>query len=124
MSDTQASIVPAHLPWFVAGAGQSDLLLIPMAIFLVLIIFLFGVLMLRLHHLPEHIAHKGQKVQYQFVATLGLLAMFTHYNIFWIIGLLIAMIDFPDFTGVLGRIADSVKRISIRKGPEARRVQP
>ena len=64
MSDTQASIVPAHLPWFVAGAGQSDLLLIPMAIFLVLIIFLFGVLMLRLHHLPEHIAQKEKKVQY------------------------------------------------------------
>lgn len=123
MSDAQPSIVPAHLPWFVAGAGQTDLLLIPMAIFLVLIIFLFGVLMLRLHHLPEHIAHTGQKVQYQFVATLGLLAMFTHYNIFWIIGMLIAMIDFPDFTGVLGRIADSVKRISIRKGPEARRVR-
>ncbi|UFW46520.1 MULTISPECIES: hypothetical protein [Bradyrhizobium] len=58
-------------------------------------VFMLGVLMLRLHHLPEHIAQKGQKIQYQLVATLGLLAMFTHYNLLWIAGLLLAMIDFP-----------------------------
>ena len=52
------------MPWFVAGPGQTDALLILMAVFLVLIVFMFGVLMLRLHHLPEHFAQKEQKVQY------------------------------------------------------------
>lgn len=105
-----------HAPWFVVGPDGTDILLILMAAFLVLIVFMFGVLMLRLHHLPEHIAHKGQKVQYQVVATLGLLAMFTHENLFWIAGLLLAMIDIPDVSGLLGRISNSVERISSRRG--------
>jgi hypothetical protein len=103
-----------HLPWFVAGPGQTDVLLIAMGVFLVLFVFMLGVLYLRLHHLPEHIAHKGQKLQYQVVATLGLLAMFTHEHLFWIAGLLLAMLDLPDFTGLLGSIARSVKRISLK----------
>jgi len=104
-----------QLPWFVAGPGQSDLLMIVVGIFLILSVFAFGVLMLRLHHLPEHIAQKGQKVQYQVVATLGLLAMFTHENMLWIAGLFLAMIDLPDFSGPLSRIAASVKRIALRR---------
>ena len=113
-----------HVPWFVTDTGQTDVLLILMAVFLVLIVFMFGVLMLRLHHLPEHIAQKEQKVQYQLVATLGLLAMFTHENLFWIAGLLLAMVDLPDFSGLLGRIASSVERISRRRGSAVRSESP
>lgn len=105
----------APLPWFLAEPGRTDVLLVAAAVFLVLFAFLVGVLMLRLHHLPEHIAHKEQKVQYQLVAVLGLLAMFTHENLFWIAGLLLAMIDLPDFSGPLGRIARSVDRIARRR---------
>lgn len=107
-----------HVPWFVAGPEQPDFLLFVTGVFLILVVFLFGVLMLRLHHLPEHIAHREQKVQYQLVATLGLLGMFTHENLFWIAGLLLAMIDLPDFTGPLGRIAGSIRRISLRRSPD------
>lgn len=121
MVHVETPISYPHVPWFVAGSGQIDVLLILMGAFLVLIILLFGVLMLRLHHLPEHIAHREQKVQYQLVATLGLLAMFTHENLFWIAGLLLAMVDLPDFSGLLGRIASSVERISWRRGSAARR---
>jgi hypothetical protein len=85
--------------------------------FLVLFIFTFGVLFLRLHHLPEHIAQKEQEVQYQIVAVLSLLAMFTHENILWIAALLLAMIDLPDFTGLFARIPQSVERIAWRKRP-------
>ena len=67
-----------HLPWFVAGPGQTDVLLVITGVFLILFILMIGVLMLRLHHLPEHIAQKQQKIQYQLVATLGLLGMLTH----------------------------------------------
>ena len=116
-----------HLPWFVAGPGQTDVLLIIMGVFLVVFTLLIGVLLLRLHHLPEHIAGKEQKVQYQFVAVLSLLAMFTHQNILWVTALLLALVDLPDFTGLFNRIAQSVARIGWRKqskipsGPTARR---
>lgn len=116
MDHIRSSATYVHAPWFVVGPDGTDILLILMAAFLVLIVFMFGVLMLRLHHLPEHIAQRGQKVQYQVVATLGLLAMFTHENLFWIAGLLLAMIDIPDFSGLLGRISNSVERISSRRG--------
>ncbi|MDU6749541.1 MAG: hypothetical protein E6447_17875, partial [Bradyrhizobium sp.] len=62
-----------------------------------------------------HIAQKEQKVQYQLVAVLGLLAMFTHENLFWIAGLLLAMIDLPDFSSALSRAADSLERIAWRR---------
>jgi hypothetical protein len=90
-------------------------LLIIMGVFLVVFTLLIGVLMLRLHHLPEHIAGKEQKVQYQLVAVLSLLAMFTHENILWIAALLLAIVDLPDFTGLFNRIAQSVGRIAWKK---------
>lgn len=102
----------ANLPWFITEPGQIDVLLVVMGAALLLFTLIFGVLFLRLHHLPEHIAQKHQKVQYEIVAILGLLAMFTHIQLFWITGLLLAMIDLPDFTGLVGRIAHSVARIA------------
>jgi hypothetical protein len=117
MIELKQPVPPAHLPWFVPVPGQTDILMIVMGIFLVLFTMMFGVLMLRLHHLPEHIAQKEQKIQYQIVAVLGLLAMFTHENILWVAALLLAMIDLPDFTGLFARIAQSVKRIAWRKRP-------
>ena len=55
-----------------------DYLMIGMAVFLVAATFGVGLLYWRLHALPEHIAHKSQKVQFQIVCVLALLAMFTH----------------------------------------------
>jgi len=121
MVDAQSLASHGPPPWFVTGPGQTDVLLIVMGVFLVLFILMFGLLMLRLHHLPEHIAQREQKVQYQLVATLGLLAMFTHENLFWIAGLLLAMVDLPDFSRLLGSIASSVERISWKRGSAARR---
>lgn len=94
---------------------QSDVLLIAMGVFLILFVLMIGVLMLRLHHLPHHIAEKEQKIQFQVVAVLVLLAMFTHENLFWIAGLLLAMVDIPDFAGLLNRIASSAERIARRR---------
>ena len=123
MINATSTASDVHIPWFIAGPGQPDVLMFLMAAFLVLTVFMFGILMLRLHHLPEHIAHKEQKVQYQVVATLGLLAMFTHENLFWIAGLLLAMIDLPDLSGLLNRIANSTKRISSQRGSAEERTR-
>ena len=115
MVASEPSTPHAKLPWFIAEPGRTDVLLGVMGVFLVLLVFSVGVLMLRLHHLPEHIAQKEQKVQYQLVAVLGLLAMFTHENLSWIAGLLLAMIDLPDFSSALSRAADSLERIAWRR---------
>jgi hypothetical protein len=57
-------------------------------------------------------AHKSQKLQFEIVAVLGLISLFTHMHIFWIAGLLLAMIDLPDFSTPLRSIAGSVERIA------------
>lgn len=115
MIEAKEPLSLAHLPWFISGPGQTDVLMIVMGVVLVFFTMTFGVLLLRLHHLPEHIAHKGQEIQYEIVATLGLLAMFTHQNILWVAGLLLAMINLPDFTGLFATIAQSVERIAWRR---------
>src|SRR6266487_5590321 len=67
---------------------------------------------LHLHTLPERMAHKSQKLQFEIVAVLGLLALFTHIHLFWIVGLLLAMVDLPDFGTPLRSIAGSVEKIA------------
>jgi hypothetical protein len=57
-------------------------------------------------------AHKSQKLQFEIVAVLGLLALFTHNHLFWVIGLFLAMIDLPDFSTPLRSIAGSVGKIA------------
>jgi hypothetical protein len=86
--------------------------MVVMSLFLVLAIVMFGIMFLRLHTLPERMAHKSQKIQLEIVAVLGLIALFTHMHIFWIAGLLLAMVDFPDFGNSLGRIATSTEKLA------------
>src|SRR5262245_43097957 len=110
-----ASAHPAashHLPMFITAPGETDVLMVVMTIFLVLAVLGFGILFLRLHTLPERMAHKAHKIQFEIVAVLGLIALFTHMHIFWIAGLLLALIDFPDFGSSLGRIAESTEKIA------------
>ena len=112
-----------HLPAFITAPGETDVLMVAMAIFLTLAVLWVGILFLRLHTLPERIAHKGHKLQFEIVAVLGLLALFTHMHIFWVIGLLLALVDIPDFGGSLGRIAGSVEKIAgIEPGEGAAKV--
>jgi hypothetical protein len=82
------------------------------ATLLLIAVMAVGVLFLRLHTLPERIAHKSKKLQFEIVAVLGLLALFTHMHIFWVAGLLLALIDLPDFGGPLGRMAGSLEKIA------------
>ena len=71
-----------------------------------------GNIYLRLHTLPGRMAHRSQKLQFEIVAVLGLLALFTHMHVFWVAGLLLAMIDLPDFSTPLRSIAGSVATIA------------
>lgn len=108
-----------HLPAFITAPGETDVLMVVTVIILTVSVMGFGILFLRLHTLPERIAHKSHKLQFEIVAVLGLLALFTHMHIFWVIGLLLALIDFPDFGGWMSRIAGSVEKIADNKGGNA-----
>lgn len=110
-----AEVHPAathHLPPFISAPGETDVLMVAMAVILLVVVIGFGVLYFRLHSLPEHIAHKSHKVQLEIVAVLGLISLFTHMHIFWIIGLLLAFIDIPDFGTALKRIANSTEKMA------------
>jgi hypothetical protein len=106
------SAAPHHLPFFIPGADGSDALLVGTGIFLVATVFWVGTLYWKLHSLPERMAHKSQKLQFEIVAVLCLLALFTHNHLFWVIGLFLAMIDLPDFSTPLRSIAGSVEKMA------------
>ena len=103
-----------HLPFFVTPPGGSDFLLTAMAVFMLVAIVSVGVFYLKLHSLPEQMAHRGQKVQMQFVAVLALLALFTHNNALWVAALLIALVDLPDFGTPMASMAASLEKMSGR----------
>jgi hypothetical protein len=103
---------PHHLPGFITAPGETDVFMVVMAVFLVLAVLAVGLLFLRLHTLPERMAHRSHKLQFEIVAVLGLLALFTHQHIFWVAGLILALIDIPDFGNPLRRIAGSVEKIA------------
>ncbi|MFO1150731.1 MAG: hypothetical protein U1E62_20330 [Alsobacter sp.] len=103
---------PAHLPPFITEPGHTDVLLVGMGVFLVVAVLSVGILFLRLHTLPERLAHRSQKLQFEIVAVLGLISLFTHEHIFWVAGLLLALIDLPDFGSPLGRIARAIEKMA------------
>lgn len=109
-------MAPHHLPGFLPGADGGDWLLTAVALFLVGMLLVIGNLYLKLHALPEHIAHRGNHMQAQAVTVLALLALFTHNNIFWVAALLVAVFRFPDFSTPLDSIASSLQRLSARSG--------
>ena len=87
---------PHHLPAFIAAPGETDVFMVVMAVVLVVAVLAIGLLFLRLHTLPERIAHKGHKLQFEIVAVLGLLAL----------------IDIPDFGWPLRRMAGALEKIA------------
>ena len=118
-------MAPHHLPFFLAPGSGVDPLMVVMGIFLLGTVLWVGTLYWRLHSLPERMAHKSQKLQFEIVAALGLISLFTHIHAFWVAGLLLALIDIPDFGTPLRSIADSVEKIAdATPGEDGEVVQP
>lgn len=112
MNESVHPSAPHHLPGFITAPGDTDVMMVVVGIILIAAVLGVGNLYLRLHTLPERMAHKSQKLQFEIVAVLGLLALFTHNHLFWVIGLFLAMIDLPDFGTPLRRIAGSVEKMA------------
>ena len=119
MSDLHPA-APDHLPSFITAPGDTDTLMVVIGIILIGAILVVGNFYLHLHTMPERMAHKSQKFQFEIVAVLGLLALFTHNRLFWVIGLFLAMIDLPDFGTPMRRIARSVEKMAgVEPEPDA-----
>lgn len=107
---TQHPAASHHVPWFITAPGHTDILMVVTTLILIGAVFLVGVFFFYMHSLPERLGHK--KLQFEIVAVLGLISLFTHMHIFWVAGLILALIDFPDFTTPLQRIASGVEKLS------------
>lgn len=112
MSETLHSAAPHHLPGFITAPGDTDVLMVVVGLILVGAVLAVGNFYLTLHSLPERMAHRTHKLQFEIVAVLGLLSLFTHNHLYWIIGLLLAMVDLPDFLSPLRRIAGGVEKLA------------
>jgi hypothetical protein len=99
-----------HVPWFITPPGETDALFVVTIVVTTGAALGLGVLFFRLHSMPERLSHK--KLQFEIVAVLGLLSLFTHVHLFWVIGLLLALIELPDFISPLKRIAHAVEQLS------------
>ena len=112
MSEPLHPAAPHHLPGFITGPADTDYLMIGVGIFLILAVVGVGNLYLHLHSLPERMAHKSKKLQFEIVAVLCLLSLFTHNHLYWVIALFLALVDLPDFITPLRRIAGSVDKLA------------
>jgi len=112
LSEPLHPAAPHHLPGFIIAPGDTDYLMIGVGIFLILAVVGVGNLYLHLHSLPERMAHKSKKLQFEIVAVLCLLSLFTHNHLYWVIGLFLALVDLPDFVTPLRRIAGSVDKLA------------
>lgn len=110
MSADMNPLAPHTLPWFVTAPGATDMLYVVTTIIVIFAVVMLGVFFFWLHSLPERMGHK--KLQFEIVAVLGLISLFTHMHIFWIIGLLLAVVDFPDFIGPIRRIANAAEKMA------------
>ncbi|NEX22472.1 hypothetical protein G3480_19535 [Thiorhodococcus mannitoliphagus] len=117
MTDPLHPVATHHLPPFITAPGETDVLFIVMAIFVLFAVIGIGIFYFKIHALPEQMAHRGQKVQFELVAVLALLALFTHNHLFWVAGLLLAFVPLPDFSTPLVSMARSLERLATSAEP-------
>jgi len=118
MSDPASGVMhplaPEHLPYFIPTAAGEDGMMGTATVFVLFFAFLAGTIYLRLHALPEQMAHGLNRTQMQLVAILALIALFTHESIFWIAALLLAAAQLPDFLTPITSGARSLATLSGR----------
>lgn len=106
-----------HLPSYVTGPGETDVLLVGAIILLPLIFLAFGAFFLSLHSVPDRMAHKVNHNQLQLIGLLTLLALLTHNNVLWLLALIVAALNPPDMLTPLRSMARSLARMSRRPDP-------
>ena len=105
-------LAPHSLPPFVGAADGSDPLFSAIIFIVILAVLGVGVFYLKLHAVPEQLAHKHGNTQSQLIMVLALLALFTHNNIFWVAALILALLKLPDFLTPINSISESLKKLT------------
>ena len=118
MSDAIHPLAPHSLPPFVGGADGSDPLFSAIIFFVIIAVLGIGVFYLKLHAIPEQLAHKHSNTQSQLIMVLALLALFTHNNIFWVAALILALLKLPDFLTPINSISESLKKLTADQSEE------
>ena len=112
MSGAVHPLAPHTLPPFVGGADGSDPLFSAIIFVVVIAVLGLGVFYLKLHAIPEQLAHKHSNTQSQLIMVLALLALFTHNNLFWVAALILALLKLPDFLTPINSISESLKKLT------------
>ncbi|MCV6596849.1 MAG: hypothetical protein OIF40_07175 [Mangrovicoccus sp.] len=107
-----------YLPFFITAPGQSDILFNITIGFVIFLILALGVFYLKLHSIPDRMAHGANHSQLQLIGILTLLALVTHNNIYWVIAIVLAALNPPDFVTPLNSIARSMRRLAKEPEPE------
>lgn len=117
MSDSSSAalhpLAPHHIPGFLPDATGGDPLTTFVGALLLVLLLGIGTVYFRLHSLPEQMAHGTARLQV--VSILALLALLTHNNTLWVIALLLAAVQIPDFHTPLQSIAASLKKANKQK---------
>lgn len=116
MSGDLHPLAPHALPPFISGADGGDPLFSAITFIVITLVLVIGVFYLKLHAIPEQLAHKHSNTQSQLIMVLALLALFTHNNIFWVAALILALLKFPDFLTPINSISDSLKKLTAQEG--------
>ena len=112
MSGELHPLAPHTLPPFVGAADGSDPLFSAIIFIVILAVLGVGVFYLKLHAIPEQLAHKHGNTQSQLIMVLALLALFTHNNIFWVAALILALLKLPYFLTPINSISESLKKLT------------
>ena len=83
-----------------------------------------GVFYLKLHAIPEQLAHRHRNTQSQLIMVLALLALFTHNNVFWVAALILALLKLPDFLTPINSISESLKKLTPEQTDEESAAAP
>ena len=119
MSGEIHPLAPHMLPPFIGTADGGDPLFSAIIYFVIVAVLGVGVVYLKLHAIPEQLAHKHGNTQSQLIMVLALLALFTHNNIFWVAALIIALLKLPDFLTPLNSISESLKKLAPDSGEQS-----
>ena len=113
MSKITSNVIQEHLPFFITGPGESDVLFTAVSISLVLVIIGFGALYFTIQAIPDRLAEGTSKAQMQIVGILGLISLITLNNIYWVAALLLGAMRLPDLVTPFNSISRSLKKLSV-----------
>jgi hypothetical protein len=116
MNESPLTIPHEHLPFYITGPGESDILFTAVAIALVAIVIGFGALYFTIQAIPDRMVEGAGRAQMQVVGLLGLISLFTMNNLYWIAAILLAAIRIPDLMTPLTEIARALRAGALSGG--------